>query len=241
MFKMRSEENEMLDAQTLNPDELRKNLKEFAIINKWLGTERTLIDALEKIYLKYSASIFKQKIRIADLGCGGGDVLLSIQRWAQHKNIAIDLVGIDCHPAIVEYAQTKTRSYANIQIWLIDIFSKAFREESFDIVCLNNVCHHFSDSEIISLIEDLKSRTCLAVIINDLERHPIAYYAIKWIAKGLGLSTLAQHDGPLSVLKAFNSQDLKKYMAQLPVHSFEIKKACAFRWQIMIWSEGDIV
>jgi 2-polyprenyl-3-methyl-5-hydroxy-6-metoxy-1,4-benzoquinol methylase len=230
MFKHRSEKNEMLDAETLNLSELSKNLKEFSMINQWLGTKRTLIQALEKIHSKYP----EQKFRIADLGCGGGDLLLSIQVWASNKNISMELVGIDVHPSVVEYAQNKMLN-SNIQIKLMDVFSDAFKQESFDIVCLNNVCHHFSDAKIIDLIHDLKSRTRLAIVINDLERHPLAYYAIKWLTKCFRLSTMAQYDGPLSVLKAFKIQDLKKYVAKLPIHAVELKKTWAFRWQIIIW------
>jgi 2-polyprenyl-3-methyl-5-hydroxy-6-metoxy-1,4-benzoquinol methylase len=239
MFKIRSQQKEMLDDAILDPVVLYENLKEFSIINKYLGTQQSLIDSLNTIYAKYSLQNSQQTLRIADLGCGAGDMLLSIHRWAQDKNIKIDILGIDCHQDIIEHAKKTVLNCSNIQILLLDILSDTFLE-SFDIVCLNNVCHHFSDTEIINLSKRLQSTTKLAIIINDLQRHPIAYFSIKWITRLFGLSRYAQHDGPLSVLKAFKIQDLKNYMAKTNTSYFDINKTWVFRWQMIIWCKENM-
>jgi len=239
MFKIRSQQKEMLDDAVLDPVVLHKNLKEFSTINKWLGSNRSLTNSLNTIYSTYSLHNVRRTLRVADLGCGGGDMLLTIHRWAQHKKIKTDIIGIDCHEAIIEHAKNTIIKYSNIQLLLLDIFSDKFIKESFDIVCLNNVCHHFSDAEIINLTNRLQATTNFAIIINDLQRHPVAYFCIKWITWLLSLSTYAQHDGPLSILKAFKIQDLKNYMTKTNITHFEIKKTWAFRWQMIIWCKEN--
>jgi hypothetical protein len=49
-----------------------------------------------------------------------------------------------------------------------------------------------------------------AVIVQDLERHPLAYYflpATRWL---FGWSELVVHDGPISVEAAFKVDELRK-------------------------------
>src|SRR5262245_16677328 len=123
MFKKRSEDKEMLDDAILDPAILYKNLKEFSVINKYLGTQRSLINALNTIYEKYSLLDSQKTLRIADLGCGAGDILVIIHLWAKHKNINLDITGIDINPAIIEYTKNTTSKYGGIKVLSLDIFS----------------------------------------------------------------------------------------------------------------------
>lgn len=241
MFKVRSHKSELLDRldSDANVIELHKNLKEFQFFNRWFGSHKTVITALEKTYQKYSHIETNRALKIIDLGCGGGDVLLTIQRWAQRNNKTIDLLGVDSQKIIVDYAKKNTKQYPNIRIEQLDIFSEAFKNKRFDIVCLNNVCHHFSDEQMIQLITCLKAQTQLAIVINDLQRNPIAYFFCKWMTQLLRFSAFAKHDGPLSILKAFQIQDLRKYMLDSRTRLVDIKKTWAFRWQVIIWCQEN--
>ena len=44
-------------------------------------------------------------ITIADLGCGGGDMLRLIDRWAKKKNKKVKLIGIDANTNIIAFAK----------------------------------------------------------------------------------------------------------------------------------------
>lgn len=234
-FNSRSTQKELLDENNIDADALIQNLEEFVVLNKYLGGRTTLMQAFNKIYDSCKDSFINKKLTIADLGCGAGDLLIEIHHWAKRMNIAIDIIGFDYNQTIVDFAKSKTQGYQNISIKKIDLFSPEFKEYSFDIVCFNTVCHHFSDEQLIQLISALKNKTKLAMIINDLRRNFIAYYAIKWITKLFNLSKLAQHDGPLSVLKAFNKNELKEYLLKSNIKNAQINKTWAFRWQVIIW------
>lgn len=231
MFKKRSTQSEMLDNPMLDNAGLHQNLREFKIINRWLGSQAVLIDSLNKVYKKYPLYFLSKEIRIADLGCGGGDLLLGIQSWANENKLKVDLWGLDSNASIIEYARNNT---ANIQYEQVDILSSKIKAYNFDIICLNNVCHHFTDDEIIQLLIDLHSKINLCIIINDLRRNPVAYYAIKWITDIFNLSTMAKHDGPVSVLRSFTESDLIQYLTKSNIKNYQIKRAWAFRWQMII-------
>lgn len=246
-FNERATENEFLDQKEIDVNELIKNLNEFVTLNKYLGTKNDLLKALDKIYPKYKEYVSNKKISILDLGCGAGDLLIAMNDWANKKNINIDLIGIDNNQTIVDFAKQNiermenAEKYKNISIKNMDIISFLQEINNVDIVCLNNVLHHFKDEQIIELLQGLSIKTNLAIIINDLRREPIAYYGIKWIAKLCNMSTLAQNDGPLSVRKSFREEDFRRYFKSLNLHDFEIHKAFAFRWQVIIFLHPTIV
>ncbi len=235
MFNRRAEKQELMDDLSLNNDELRKNLDELEIYNKWLGSKKSLIHALNIISEKYSQHLSNNKIVIADLCCGGGDLLRAVDQWAKSKNLTVELVGIDANPFMIEYATLKSGNYPNIHYKVINIFSHEFSTMRFDIVCINSSCHHFSDEDLVNLFKGLKEQTKLAIIINDLQRHWFSYYAIKLITKLFNISYLAKHDAPLSVLRAFRKNELANILKLANLQSFRIKWAWAFRWNVIVW------
>ncbi len=193
---------------------------------------------------------------------------IEMNRWAIRKNIKVDLIGIENNPFIVDFSKKYTKHYDNITIENNDLFSFASSSvppsgssnisnsfilppispqvsslKAVDIVCLNNVLHHLNDEEILKLFQSLILKTNLAIIINDLRREIIPYYAIKWLTKLMNMSMLAQHDGPLSVLKSFQEQDFNRYFSLLHSNNLninnikrvEIHKSWAFRWQVIIY------
>ena len=120
----------------------------------------------------------------------------------------VELVGIDANSFMIEYATQKSQDYSNIHYKVINILSPEFTNMRFDIVCINSSCHHFSNEELVILFKRLAEQTKLAIIINDLQRHWISYYAIKFMSKIFNFSYLAKHDAPLSVLRAFRRDEL---------------------------------
>lgn len=241
MFNQRSEQKELIDDLNLSNHELPKNLSEMEFFNHWLGSKTTMMDALNKIYDKYKLSITSRIVSIADLGCGNGELIRSIDVWAKKFNRKVKLTGIDANPSIIHYAKKLSNPESDIYYETIDIFSKTFLESQYDIVCLNNICHHFTDNQLVELISHLQKNTKFAIVINDLHRHFIAYYFIKHLSKLISLTTLAQNDGPLSVLKAFRKSELIRLISLANIHSYQIRWRWAFRWQVLIWCNKDSI
>lgn len=238
MFNKRSSKKELMDDLTLNTDVLRKNLQELSITNRWLGGKKTLLSALNKVAKKYQIILSQKKIIIADLGCGGGDLLNDISKWAKQHNVDVHIIGIDANPFMIEYAQT-IKKYQNIEFKILNIKAEEFKSMRFDIICLNTICHHFEDDDFVELLTQLKEQTTMAIIINDLHRHWFAYYSIKLISQILNFSYLAKHDGPLSVLRAFQKKELLQLLRQANLTTYQIRWTWAFRWQMIIWCRTE--
>lgn len=233
MLKIRKQQKELIDDYGLAGEDLRQNLDEFIFFNYWFGGKHTLLKALNKVYRRYQTTVSTQELIIADLGCGAGDLLQATYQWAKIKKIPVKLTGIDVNAFIIAYAMNKFKVPAcDYQVGNI-LTTKVPQE--IDIACLNSVCHHFNNEELIRLLRQLKVDTKMVIIINDLRRNYIAYLAVKWLTRLFNFSNLTRNDAPLSVLKAFRKHELKKILNDAGIYSYQISRSWAFRWQIIIW------
>ena len=191
---------ELMDDLTMATDALRQNLDELETINTWLGGYAPVLQALAQLRPRFPAG---RPVRVADLGSGGGDTLRHVARWVRKRGLAAELTGVDANAFMLDYATAKSRAYPEISYRQFDIFSPEFQAKPFDVVTCSLFCHHFTDAELVTLLRQWQQQAQVAVVVNDLHRHWLAYYSIKWLTRLLGGSYLVRHDAPLSVARAF--------------------------------------
>jgi 2-polyprenyl-3-methyl-5-hydroxy-6-metoxy-1,4-benzoquinol methylase len=231
MFEERAPGPELMDDLTLANDALRQNLDELETINTWLGGYAPVLDALQRLKSRFPAG---RPLRLADLGSGGGDTLRHVARWARKNSVAVELTGVDANQFMLEYATAKSREYPEIRYRQFDIFSPEFQARPYDVLTCSLFCHHFTNKELVLLLWQWQQQAGVAVVINDLHRHWLAYHSIKWLTRLLGGSYLVRHDAPLSVARAFRRQDWVALLARAGIARYELRWRWAFRWQVII-------
>ncbi len=229
---------ELMDDLTLASDELRQNLDELETINTWLGGYRPVLAALVRLRPRFPAG---RPLRLADLGSGGGDTLRHVAAWARRLGVPVALTGIDANEFMLTYARAKSQRYPEISYRQVDIFSPEFVAQPYDVLTASLFCHHFTDAELVNLLHRWHRQAQVAVVINDLHRHPLAYYSIKYLTRLLGGSRLVQHDAPLSVARAFSRADWVRLLARAGITRYELRWCWAFRWQVVIYAAAEAV
>jgi 2-polyprenyl-3-methyl-5-hydroxy-6-metoxy-1,4-benzoquinol methylase len=151
----------------------------------------------------------------------------------------VELTGIDANQFMLDYASAKSQKYPEISYRQFDIFSSEFQAQPYDILTCSLFCHHFSDDELVTLLRQWQQQAQVAVVINDLHRHWLAYYSIKWLTRLLGGSYLVQHDAPLSVARAFRRKDWVYLLERAGIARYELRWRWAFRWQLVIFAGRD--
>ena len=219
-----------MDDLTLANDALRQNLDELETINTWLGGYQPVLNALARLRSRFPNG---QPLRVADLGSGGGDTLRHVARWGHKNGVALELTGIDANQFMLDYATAKSQEYPEISFQQFDIFSPEFQVRPYDVLTCSLFCHHFTDEELVPLLRQWQQQARVAVVINDLHRHWLAYYSIQWLTRLLGGSYLVRHDAPLSVARAFRREDWMKLLAQAGIEKYELRWRWAFRWQVI--------
>lgn len=222
-----------MDDLTLATDALRQNLRELEVTNRLLGGNAVTVGGLRRLLAKVPPT--GTPWRVADLGCGGGDMLRLMARWFRQRRIPAVLTGIDANAFMLDYAGERTRDLPEIGYRQLDVFSEEFAQTSFDVVTMTLFCHHFSETRLVELFGVLRRNTRVGLVINDLHRHPVAYYAIWAIATLLRTSHLYRHDARLSVARAFRRPDLVAVLRQAGFARVTIRWCWAFRWQVVAY------
>lgn len=226
MFKTRSDQKELLDLDDIPEQDLFQNLRELDFINHWLGGYQISFSALKKVADK------RKKYTFVDIGCGGGDTLKRIEKWRTKRGYSIDLYGIDLKDVCVKYAEMH-KGQSNT-LFICDDYKNMHRHiEKIDIIHACLFCHHLSENELINLLRFAAEHKAV-LIINDLERNAIAYYAIKMLTYLFSKSYLVRNDAPLSVLRGFKKKEWVRIIQAAGIERFDLRNKWAFRHQIII-------
>lgn len=230
-FSERAVTAEWMDDLSCQGEVVHQTLRELDIINTWLGGNDITLSGLAAILTTTDP---QKEVVVADIGCGGGDLLIQMARWARKKNRKVRFVGFDANPHIVAYARTRTHAYPEIEIRESNIFHSGFQQQTFDVITATLVLHHFDENELVSLLHHFGRQARIGIVINDLHRHPVAYYAIRWLTRLFSRSPMVQFDAPLSVARAFSRLDWRRMLQRAGMITYTLRWRWAFRWQVVI-------
>lgn len=230
MLEERSYEEELMDDLESSGEVIDQTLRELETINRLLGGNYVTTNGIQKLIRGRKTEV---KLVIADLGCGGGDIMKLIAAWASKRTLKVELIGFDANPNIIDYAKENCKEFTNIRFEVQDIFSEEFKQRKFDVICCTLFTHHFKDDQLISIFNQFKSQSTMGTVINDLHRHWFAYHAIKLLTRAFSKSPMVQYDAPLSVARAFRRKDLLKIVQKAGIQQYQLKWMWAFRWQLL--------
>jgi ubiquinone/menaquinone biosynthesis C-methylase UbiE len=146
----------------------------------------------------------------------------------------VELLGVDANPNITQFATDHSKGFKNIQFFAHNVFEEPFKSQRFDIVLATLFTHHFSNEELVALLKQIRAKTKHAIIINDIHRHPLAYYSIKWLTQLFSKSAMVKFDAPLSVMRAFTKNEWIFILKEAGIENYSLRWRWAFRWQLII-------
>jgi 2-polyprenyl-3-methyl-5-hydroxy-6-metoxy-1,4-benzoquinol methylase len=228
-FSKRSYEPELLDNDDIPFVDIERNMQELDIINTRLGGHRITIKGFSNLIGSRSHA------SVCEIGCGGGDNLKALRRWADKRNIKLSMTGIDIKSACIDFAAQQSESPEDVT-WICSDYRKITLNPKPDIIFCSLFCHHFSEEGVKEILSWMHANSSLGFFINDLQRHPIAYHAISILTKAFSRSYLVRNDAPLSVLRGFSRQELEqmaKEAAEYNRFDHRITNEWAFRWLLI--------
>jgi trans-aconitate methyltransferase len=154
----------------------------------------------------------RQQLIILDVGCGDGDALRKTAQWAKEKRIEARLIGLDLNPETVSIAKEATPQRYNIDFVAANVFDYQPRQP-VDLIVSSLFTHHLNDDEIVRFIGWMESNARLGWFVNDLSRAETPYLLFKLLAKAARWHRFVQHDGPVSVARAFKPDDWQRLCA----------------------------
>ena len=209
--KLRTDATEIMDDFSISGKILRNTLNTLAHINKWLGGNKVTLNGLKKVINNHPK---REPIIIVDLGCGGGDILRKVSKYGKKEGYLFKLIGIDANKDATVYAREISKNYPEISFINCDVFSEEFESVKCDIVLTTLFLHHFKEDQIIDLLSSLKKRAKLGIVVNDLHRHPMAYYLFKLVCLTIKNKMIIE-DGLTSILRGFKRKELENFSKKM--------------------------
>jgi 2-polyprenyl-3-methyl-5-hydroxy-6-metoxy-1,4-benzoquinol methylase len=241
----RSYQKELLDRDDIPFGDIERNMQELNFINTWLGGHAITVGGLKQLLgpmrgRGVSPSADPQSsltVSICEIGAGGGDNLAALSRYCQRKGIRVRLTGIDINPHCITVAR-KRFAGRDAHFLLSDYRRVSFGSEKPDIIFSSLFCHHFTDDELVSMLDWMKENSGMGFFINDLQRNIVAWHAIRLLTGWFSRSRLVKNDAPLSVLRGFTRSEWEGILRRAGMRNYSLRWKWAFRWLLIVRAGG---
>jgi SAM-dependent methyltransferase len=206
-FSRRADLTELMD-EPCSREEMRACLKDLSKLNRWFLGYRPILHWLDSLQLENHDAT----VNIVDAGCGYGDTLRRIETWAQARRVRVKLTGCDLNPDAVAIAAEASPRSSRIE-WIAEDIFRYQSSEPIDIAMSSLFTHHLEEKDIVRFLKWMEENARIGWFINDLSRAAIPYHLLNAFSKLAGLHPFVQHDGPVSIARAFVAEDWRRMCA----------------------------
>jgi 2-polyprenyl-3-methyl-5-hydroxy-6-metoxy-1,4-benzoquinol methylase len=224
----RHRQPEIMDARDLPPARFTETLRGLKRINVVTRSTALMWPDLEAAVRRCAG----RPLRVLDVACGGGDVLIALLRRAKRAGLRVELVGCDVSPAAVQFAsEAAARAGAPITFFRHDVIRDPL-PHGFDVVMSTLFLHHLDDEEAIAFLHDAAAKTRDRLVIQDLVRSPMSYWFARIGTRALLLSDICRLDGRTSVEGALTREEAEALARKAGLTHAEVVSRLPFRYLI---------
>lgn len=238
-FRRRSNRPELMEQPGLDKRELIRALRELRWVNRRLGGSAIILEALQEVLRSQPAIGASEPVSILDLGTGSADIPLALADWGRAAGRPLRITAVDVHPTAVETARLLVRDYPEIHVAREDALHLPYPPECFDVVISSLFLHHLSPTEAVSVLKAMARLCRRGIIVNDLERHPLAWLGIWLLGALTGKGRVFRNDAPLSVLRGFTQSELQALSERAGMEGARLRHRRPYRW-LLTWLKPQV-
>ena len=174
-------------------------------------------------------------VRVLDVACGGGDVLVDVAARADRAGVPAVLHGCDISPVALDEVRrlAAARGLSDVDAFAVD----ALRDDlpgGYDIVTSNLFLHHLDRSDAVGLLRRMAAAAACSLLVQDLLRTRLGY-ALAWLGlHTLTTSDVARVDGLRSVRAAFAFDEAVALCAEAGLADASIERVWPQRF-VVTW------
>jgi ubiquinone/menaquinone biosynthesis C-methylase UbiE len=197
LLTTRSPAHEFLDGQQLDLLELRKNLREMAMLNRLPGGVGDSVRAVERLLGEQTEAT------VLDLGTGSGDFVRRLRR-RRH----VEVIASDVREEILEIAARNLVGTNNVSLLKADARAIPLADREVDVAHASLLMHHFDPDDAVVALAEMRRVSRLGVVINDLRRGLVPFAITATAVLALSRAAYTRHDGVLSARRAYTLSEL---------------------------------
>ena len=219
-FKQRSHRLEYIDTGNYTAEEYEDCIGELQLVNRWMGDAHSLRTTLFREVEAHSLRGFS----VLDVGAGSGELLRVTAAWARETKRQFRGVGLELNERSAESINGEGISSVRG-----DALKLPFADSQFDYVMCSLFTHHFVDEQVTQILGEMSRVARRRIFVIDLHRHPIAYLLYTTLGKLVLHNRLVRHDGALSILRGFRSNELLELAQQAGLQDALVERRFPYR------------
>jgi len=208
-LRTRSADLELLDGERLDPDELRTNLREMAMLNRLPGGIGDSIRAVERLLDG------KADATVLDIGTGGGDF---VRRLARER--AAHVIAADVSADVLEITRRNLADTNDVTVLQADVLALPLRDAEVEVAHASMLIHHLEPPKVVRALSEMRRVARVGIVINDLRRGPVALAVTAATVLAMSRGAYTRHDGVLSARRAYTLRELDQLAAEAGLRVF---------------------
>jgi len=183
-----------MDTDCRDYEDYRGCIRDLSRVNAVTRTHAALLPWVKAVLAGAS------RFSLLDVGCGYGDLLRAIARWAERRGIEAALTGIDLNPWSVRAASEATRA-ASIRYVTGDVFAYE-PDPPPDLIVSSQFSHHLDDTTLTRFLQWMEARAVRGWLVLDLRRHWFPYYGFPLLSRVMLWHRFIRYDGQISIARS---------------------------------------
>lgn len=220
-----AELRERMDDPGCDPERLAATYRQFALVNRLVG-------GWDAAYRRHLRPLGRAagRLRLLDVGCGGGDLLAWLVPRLRRDGVAVEAVGADPDPRAIGFAAARP-AQAGLRFVRADAEALAAAGERFDVVLSNHLLHHLDGPGVTALCRASERLGARLALHNDIRRSDLALALFP--LSGLAFrGSFVTEDGLRSIRRSFTAAELRR----LAPPGWRVDRAAP--WRLWLLREG---
>lgn len=205
---------ELLDCPEAARAELPANLRDIRRLNRLTGGTGLAVRTIMPL-------ITGPRADILDVATGSADIPLAVVQAGRRRNLSPAVTGLDINPDILIAAELVAGSM--VKLVRGDARNLPFADGSFDVVTLCLALHHFDPHDAVRVLGEMWRVARAGIVVVDLRRTAPAYAGVWLLTRTIARNRLTQHDGPLSVLRAYTVPEVGRLARDAGIEAPDVR------------------
>jgi 2-polyprenyl-3-methyl-5-hydroxy-6-metoxy-1,4-benzoquinol methylase len=208
---------EMMDRPQPISAELERDLRNLRLLNRCFGSYNLVLRFLRR-WIKPG-----ERMRIADLATGSGDIPRLIVDYAQKIGAIVEIDAVDRQSATLEIAKKLSADCPEISYIEANLLEWQ-PPDRYDIVLCSLVLHHFSDEDAVTVLQQCRELSKRFVLVSDLRRGFLLQAGVYFLTALIFREPMTRYDARLSATRAFSFSEMRELALRAGWRNFGHRK-----------------
>jgi ubiquinone/menaquinone biosynthesis C-methylase UbiE len=190
---------ELLDAESLDPSDLRINLREMAMLNRLPGGVAASRRGIARLLNG------TRPATVLDVGTGSGDLPAALLRA---DDGVLRVIAADAHREVLVVAGERLEGVEGAELLQAHAARLPLSDASVDVAHASLLLHHLDSEQAVAALREMRRVARRGVVINDLRRGVLSFAVTAVTVLALTRGRYTRHDGVLSARRAYTLAEL---------------------------------